>query len=293
MPKLVLLTHGGLCHADEILACSLVLAKESENFEEIIISRTGEKVPNQYRSPEYKVWVIDCGMIYDPARKLFDHHGVNEEDCSFSQIAKYYNLHEKFKKYASWYERVIVSDNRGLSQWLKNQHEFLKTSTVIAFNNPFEGFIKMLFGSLSCISKINNPEIYFMLFNLGKHILTNIETKEFEENYIKSHLKIIGKIGYIWSDRMLISIGYEAKKRSLAYIVMNSMSGRDDSAGTVSILSTNSSIYNLHSMNLKELGAVNFIHKQGYLAVIRPFNGEEISEDMLRRMSSILNKQMK
>jgi uncharacterized UPF0160 family protein len=49
---LVLLTHGGLCHADEIFAIALIIAKEIQNYNGIIISRTGCNIPQEYKTDE-------------------------------------------------------------------------------------------------------------------------------------------------------------------------------------------------------------------------------------------------
>ena len=67
--KLVLVTHNGVFHADDIFACaiiSLVLKKEGKDWSVI---RTRD--PEVITQGDY---VFDVGGEYDPSKKRFDHH---------------------------------------------------------------------------------------------------------------------------------------------------------------------------------------------------------------------------
>lgn len=63
-------THDGTFHADEVTACGLLLLFDL--IDEDKISRTRD--PDILARCEY---VCDVGGIYDPSKKLFDHHQVD------------------------------------------------------------------------------------------------------------------------------------------------------------------------------------------------------------------------
>lgn len=60
-------THDGSFHADEVTACALLLLFNKIDRDKIIRTRNTDLLANC----EY---VCDVGGIYDPSRKLFDHH---------------------------------------------------------------------------------------------------------------------------------------------------------------------------------------------------------------------------
>jgi uncharacterized UPF0160 family protein len=62
-------THDGTFHADEVTACALLLLFELIKKDRI--NRTRD--PAKLETCEY---VCDVGGIYDPSRKLFDHHQI-------------------------------------------------------------------------------------------------------------------------------------------------------------------------------------------------------------------------
>lgn len=60
-------THDGTFHADEVTACALLLLFDYIDTDKIVRSRNLKEL----ESCEY---ICDVGGIYDPNRKLFDHH---------------------------------------------------------------------------------------------------------------------------------------------------------------------------------------------------------------------------
>lgn len=60
-------THDGTFHADEVTACALLLLFQLIDEEKIIRTRDLHKL-------EKCEFVCDVGGVYDPQRKLFDHH---------------------------------------------------------------------------------------------------------------------------------------------------------------------------------------------------------------------------
>lgn len=63
-------THDGTFHADEVTACALLLLFDLIDSDKIVRSRNLDELA----ACEY---VCDVGGVYDPERKLFDHHQVD------------------------------------------------------------------------------------------------------------------------------------------------------------------------------------------------------------------------
>lgn len=60
-------THDGTFHADEVTACALLLFFDYIDEDKIVRTR-------DLKSLEKCEYVCDVGGVYDPSRKLFDHH---------------------------------------------------------------------------------------------------------------------------------------------------------------------------------------------------------------------------
>lgn len=60
-------THDGSFHADEVTACAMLILFDLIDKDKVLRSRNDSELANC----EY---ICDVGGIYDPARKLFDHH---------------------------------------------------------------------------------------------------------------------------------------------------------------------------------------------------------------------------
>jgi len=74
MPYTVI-THAGKAHIDEILATAVLAVHRGEYPLEIrrLDPKIVEKMVLKGMIPENS-WVIDCGLVYHPERRFFDHH---------------------------------------------------------------------------------------------------------------------------------------------------------------------------------------------------------------------------
>jgi len=70
-----IITHGGKAHMDELVASALLCIARGRQPDEILRleSRDAEALVRESSLGEDD-WVLDCGMVYDPDRRLFDHH---------------------------------------------------------------------------------------------------------------------------------------------------------------------------------------------------------------------------
>ncbi|MBI9104936.1 MAG: MYG1 family protein [Spirochaetales bacterium] len=82
MPYKIII-HDGKAHLDELIGSALLslhLGSEPDSIERID-SRDAEKRVNETPLPG-DTYFIDCGMVFDPDRKLFDHHQDKGLDSS-------------------------------------------------------------------------------------------------------------------------------------------------------------------------------------------------------------------
>ena len=69
------ITHSGRAHMDEILAIALLMVRRDETPDQLsrIKSEESAALVASGQIPE-DCWVIDCGQVYNPERRLYDHH---------------------------------------------------------------------------------------------------------------------------------------------------------------------------------------------------------------------------
>ncbi len=74
-----IITHAGKAHIDEVLAIAALSVHRDEYPAEINRRNSNEaaELVNTGRIPA-NCWVIDCGLKYEPERRLFDHHQDKE-----------------------------------------------------------------------------------------------------------------------------------------------------------------------------------------------------------------------
>ncbi|MDC7126863.1 MAG: MYG1 family protein [Spirochaetales bacterium] len=109
-----IIIHDGKAHMDELLGCALLalhLQEEPESIERInpqdaALLVKENKVPND-------TYVIDCGLVFDSSRKLFDHH--HDKDCPCSALLIFNEFYPDLKdsELHSYMELVSKVDTRG------------------------------------------------------------------------------------------------------------------------------------------------------------------------------------
>ena len=69
-------THRGKAHIDEIMAIAVLAVFKGENPSAVNRLSAEELKPllESDDEPPPDIWVVDCGLIHDPERRLFDHH---------------------------------------------------------------------------------------------------------------------------------------------------------------------------------------------------------------------------
>ena len=141
-----IVTHPGVAHRDEFLACSLADAGAVREFNIDRREPTAEELLNP------RVLVLDIGGKYEPHLANFDHHqelptGL-EGACAFTLLARHVEwrghlVHDLLKD-RPWYRATEVIDNKGLRGFAE---EFAEGAFVPfgPLRSPIEGGMLQFF----------------------------------------------------------------------------------------------------------------------------------------------------
>lgn len=106
-----IVTHGGLPHMDDIMACAIAYA--SGVAHDAVIERRNPK-PGELES--MTVLVLDVGGVHDPAHLDFDHHQRSREEepkCAFKLFSEWLGVDEEFSMLFPWYATWNLLDVAG------------------------------------------------------------------------------------------------------------------------------------------------------------------------------------
>ncbi len=124
-----ILTHPGGAHADEFLACSVLLAVQPVP----VVRR--EPTEEDLARPE--VCVVDVGHRHEPERHNFDHHQLPKDHpptCALSLVLQHLGIYADARRFCDWLEATEWFDTRGpigTARWLGTTPE-----TLARLNSP-------------------------------------------------------------------------------------------------------------------------------------------------------------
>jgi hypothetical protein len=131
-----IVTHPGPAHADDFIACCILLAKGTYTHIE-------RREPTQEELDNPRVTVVDVGGRYEPAKMNFDHHQYKGGDSSFIQVLKFFDLHSGARKVFNWVEAASCLDTEGpfaLAEVLQ-----CPPMAVLAMQSPIEKYVLEMF----------------------------------------------------------------------------------------------------------------------------------------------------
>ncbi len=126
--------HDGNFHADEVVACALLIFFDLIDGDKIVRSRD----PEALSTCEY---VCDVGGIYDPNKKRFDHHQVDYDGtCSSAGMVLRYLLDEKIisKALRDYFHENLIYGVDAHDMGTTTRFGFANFSHAIALFNPVE-----------------------------------------------------------------------------------------------------------------------------------------------------------
>ncbi len=106
-----IVTHGGLPHTDDIMACAIAYALGVPH--DATIERRNPK-PGELDA--LTILVLDVGGVHDPARLDFDHHQrprTAEPKCAFKLLSEWLGVDDEFARLFPWYATWNLLDVAG------------------------------------------------------------------------------------------------------------------------------------------------------------------------------------
>lgn len=167
--KVIIVTHDGAFHADDIFACAtLGLSLDAEGSEyRIIRTREQNKI-------EFADFVVDVGGVYDATKNRFDHHqeggaGTRDNDIPYAALGLVWKT---YGEKVSGNKEVADSIGERLVQAVDANDNGVDLVTLKTDVSPY--FIQNMFYSFRP-SYTENPDYdtpFLKLVDLAKEILT-------------------------------------------------------------------------------------------------------------------------
>ena len=109
-----IITHYGKAHMDELLAVSLIAVYRDELPEEItrINAQDAAEILNRGEYGE-NTYFIDCGLVFNPDRLLFDHHQDSDSPCSALLVFNHFFPGLAESRLHNYLKLVSAVDTRG------------------------------------------------------------------------------------------------------------------------------------------------------------------------------------
>ena len=122
-----IITHDGKAHMDELTASAFLVLAQGEFPSEIlrIDSRDAERMVREGDCGEDD-WFLDCGMVFDPKRKMFDHHQDGELSSTVLMVFEHFFPELKDSRLHDDVALLSRVDTRGLRSL--NDYETLDES---------------------------------------------------------------------------------------------------------------------------------------------------------------------
>lgn len=173
-----ILTHPGGAHADEFLACSVLLTVHPAP----IVRRE----PTSDDLTRAAVCVVDVGHRHDPDLNNFDHHQLPKDHpptCALSLVLQHLVLYDDARRFCDWLETAEWFDTRGpvhTAKWLG-----ITTDALNRLNSPVQAALLRRF-ALTARLDAGDP-LWEMMRVIGADILDYIKSLRTRLDFLARH----------------------------------------------------------------------------------------------------------
>ena len=173
-----ILTHPGGAHADEFLACSVLLA--------IHPARIVRREPTPDDLARTDVCVVDVGHRHDPALHNFDHHQLPKDHpptCALSLVLQHLGLYDDARQFCDWLEAAEWFDARGpvhTAKWLGTT-----TDTLARLNSPVQSALLRRFAQTVQLDA--GEPLWEMMRVIGGDIIDYIKSLRTRLDFLARH----------------------------------------------------------------------------------------------------------
>lgn len=174
-----IITHPGGAHKDDMLACSIMIAR----YRVPVYRR--EPTPEDLADPQ--ICVIDVGGEHNPAKMNFDHHQFpreHEPACALTLVLQYLGLYDDALLFCDWLKTVEWMDTRGpveTAKWLNVDREAMSM-----LNSPIDMTTIRRFAQHSVCSK--GDVIWELMAMLGEDMIHFVTSMRKKLNYLEAHV---------------------------------------------------------------------------------------------------------
>jgi hypothetical protein len=178
MPQIV--THPGSAHKDDFLATCVLLATLDN-------AQVFRREPTRADLDDVGTYVVDAGLVYDPARHNFDHHHDHSLPCAFHLVMQHLGHHDAAMTMFGWYPHMSMMDVRG--PYRTAEHLGVDSSVLFATSSPIDGYIISTFGNVS--SLCSQDALYKFMKALGKDMIALIDRKMARLERLKAEARVV------------------------------------------------------------------------------------------------------
>lgn len=177
-PLATIITHPGGAHADEFLACSVLLTLHS-----VPILRR-EPAPEDLANPA--VCVVDVGGRHEPELHNFDHHQFPPDHppaCSLSLVLQHLGLYEDARLFCDWLETTERFDSRGpihTAKWLG-----VTMDALLQLNSPINGALLRRFAQSTRVDP--GEPLGEIMRLIGEDILAYVKSMRARLDFLARH----------------------------------------------------------------------------------------------------------
>jgi hypothetical protein len=170
-----IVTHPGMAHRDDFLACCLALTKHAT-------TSIYRRDPTEAELNDKNVLVLDVGMRHEPELNNFDHHQLKRDapaECALSMYVEELGYTRSFEL-QEWYETTKTLDAKGP---FVTARELGLPVFPFELASPTEGVMLQWFGEFTDTPV--ESKLISLMKEMGVRLLNNIQS--FGEEYIQAH----------------------------------------------------------------------------------------------------------
>ncbi len=177
-----IITHPGGAHKDDVLACSVLLARHP-----VTVCRR-EPTETDLLDPE--ICVVDVGHVHDPSRHNFDHHQFPRDrrpTCALSLVLQHIGVYEDALRFCDWLEPAEWFDCRGpvaTARWMGVERDAMNR-----LNSPIDVTLLRRFARAEELR--SGDPLWEVMRMIGEDLLDYLKT-------LRERLDTIGRHAELW-----------------------------------------------------------------------------------------------
>ncbi len=283
-----LITHAGSAHADETLACAVLLAS---GLGIARIERRNQVSEADLADPD--CFVLDIGGRLEPERRNFDHHqfpGSADPSCTFQLILKWLGVYDDARAWFVWLEPMVWVDSKGNHQTAR--HYGWPEGTVEQLESPFELVLREAFSK--CTNVEPGDPVWIWLAEMGAWFLEKLRALNERWTLFQEKGKILSVHGL---NVLFLDLPPGTRDPGLGLEQIRQRLGGGavarivpDARGEGYALKRFDDDPRLDFLLVRDDPRISFVHANGFLATTRTRLGEADLLELLEKAASVRSR---